>query len=151
MSGAELATDADIILLYPSLDLAPPDGLVIGTRDLIRECAECEFNECLWGCALKMGHIHYSAFLMQVAVDEQRAAASPSGAPEVVSALASVAEGPQSVSFQAPGAVTDPSDAWLQTKRSGQQYMHLRNGLGPVPLVLDNIGCATGPDWKPCC
>ena len=27
MAGNVLATDAEIILLYPSLDLAPPDGL----------------------------------------------------------------------------------------------------------------------------
>ncbi len=150
MAGNVLATDAEIILLYPSLDLTPPDGLVVGTRDLLRECAECEFNTCVWGCHLKMGHLHYSAFLMEVAVDNQRAAATPTGAPQVVGPLASVKEGPQSVSFHALAALTDPSDSFLQTKRSGQQYILLRDGLGPVPLVLASGGCNPGPDWTPC-
>lgn len=151
MSSNELATDLELIALYPSLALSPPDGLAPATRVLLLECAECEFNECLWGCALKMGHLHYSAFLCLVAVDEQRAAAIPTGAPEVTGALASVTEGPQSVSFHAPGTMSDPTDAFLQTKRAGQQYLHLRDGLGPVPVLLNSGGCEPGPDWKPCC
>ena len=151
MAGNVLATDADIVLLYPSLALAPPDGLAVVTRDLLRECAECEFNTCVWGCHLRMGHLHYSAFLMEVAVDNQRAATTPSGAPQVVGALASVTEGPQSASFHAPAPLTDPADSFLQTKRSGQQYLLLRDGLGPVPLVLASGGCVPGTNnLTPC-
>ena len=151
MAGNEFATDDEIILLYPHLSIPPPEGLDIGTRDMIRECAECEFNECIWGCALKMGHLHYAAFLMEVNVDQARKFFSPSVAPQATGPLASVTEGPQAVSYHAPQAMSDPSDQFLQTKRSGQQYLHLREGLGPVPVLLDNIGCEVGANWKPCC
>ncbi len=151
MAANEFATDVEIIGLYPSLAIPPPEGLSEPNRDLIRVCAESEFNECIWGDVLKMGHLHYSAFLMEVAVDQARNFYSPSRAPQATGPLASVTEGPQAVSFHAPQAMTDPSDQFLQTKRSGQQYLHLREGLGPVPIALDNIGCEPGSDWEPCC
>lgn len=143
--SARFATDADVTLWYSWIEIRPhPYGIPsLATREKIIDWAECEFNEAVWGCDLLQGHLHYSAFLMELMIEQQirETSDAKSVEPQKVGALASVSEGPQSVSFQSVGVTTNPSDALLMTKRSGQLYLHLRDNLGPVPVIAEQGGC----------
>lgn len=147
VDGTEFATDAELIREFPYFEQPAPVGMALGDRDQWREWAECEFNEAVWGCYLTLGHIYYTAFLIEVAIEIRKVGAGtpPGGTdpnqPDVVGAVTSVKQGPVSVNYTAPSAAKNPSDDFLKTKKSGQMYLHLRDGLGAVPLVLDDIGC----------
>ena len=145
--GTEFATDTELIREYPYFEQPEPVGIPPADRVRYLGWAECEFNEAVWGCYLTLGHVHYTAFLIEVAIEIRKVGAGtpPGGTdpnqPDVVGAVTSVKQGPVSVNYAAPSAASNPSDDFLKTKKSGLMYLHLRDGLGPVPLVLDDIGC----------
>lgn len=122
------ATDADLLLVYPALSTTDP-----ALRAMVLTAAQCQFNECLWGCSLLMGHVYLTAHMLTMATG---GASTGGGGGQVTGK----SMGPVSISYAAPSSSSD-AGAYGETA-AGRQYLALRDSLGPVPVGPNGFECA---------
>lgn len=121
------ATDADLLLVFPGLTTTDP-----ALRALMLEQAKCQFNECVWGCSLLLGHVYLTAHMLTMA----NGGASTGGGGGAVTGKSM---GPVSISYAAPTSGT--SDGAFGETAAGRQYLALRSALGPMPMGPDGFSC----------
>lgn len=124
------ATDSDLLTVFPSLSTTSP-----ALRALMLEQARCQFNECVWGCSLFLGHIYLTAHMLTMA---NGGASTGGGGGQVTSK----SMGPVSIGYAAPTSST--SDGAFGETAAGRQYVALRNALGPVPMGAFGFDCGDG-------
>lgn len=121
------ATDSDLLLVFPGLTTTDP-----ALRALMLELAKCQFNECVWGCSLLLGHVYLTAHMLTMA----NGGASTGGGGGAVTGKSM---GPVSISYAAPTSST--SDGAFGETAAGRQYLALKNALGPTPMGPFGFGC----------
>jgi hypothetical protein len=129
------ATEAQLIAYYPGLGDAALDAI----RPIALEDAECKFDETTWGCSLKLGHIHATAHMLYKWMETQAAGTGGTGGGSVGGQVASKTMGPVSISYTATVTAGDGDSFWSTTV-PGQEYLRLRDCLGPQAIVPEVQG-----------
>lgn len=130
------AEEADLIIYYPGMG----DSALDAIRPIVLEDSKCKFDEDIWGCNLKVGHIHMTAHMLTIWLQTQAVGVGGTTGGVTTGIVASKTMGPVSISYS--NSSTGDSDDSLSTTHGGREYMRLRDCLGPQVAVPGGQGAA---------
>lgn len=121
---SRFATSTDVLLWYPGLSTVSAPLMQAAI-----DGAECMFDAETWGCNLLMGSVHYIAHVLLL----QQAAATGGSSGGGSGPISKMSMGPVAIEYASTASSTNNGSLGLTA--AGQQYLALRDSLGPMSVA----------------